>query len=58
LEKILIVCLPPHTTHILQPCDVGVFGPLASAWRAQVTCASKDFIMITPYNFIEFCSIA
>lgn len=32
-----IICLPPHTTHALQPCDVGAFGPLASNWKAQVS---------------------
>jgi len=28
-----LFCLPPHTTHKLQPLDVGVFGPLQRAWR-------------------------
>ena len=28
-----LFCLPPNTTHILQPLDVGVFGPVKSAWR-------------------------
>ena len=23
-----LYCLPPHTTHILQPLDVGVYGPV------------------------------
>lgn len=27
-QKIILLCLPAHTTHILQPLDVGVFGPL------------------------------
>ncbi|KAH8923886.1 DDE-domain-containing protein, partial [Atractiella rhizophila] len=27
-----IICLPPHTTHKLQPLDVGVFGPIGKAW--------------------------
>ncbi|KAH8927024.1 DDE-domain-containing protein, partial [Atractiella rhizophila] len=31
-----IICLPPHTTHKLQPLDVGVFGPIGKAW-SQVT---------------------
>ena len=26
-----LFCLPPNTTHILQPLDVGVFGPVNSA---------------------------
>ncbi len=32
-EMIIIICLPPHTSHALQPLDVGVFGPLKSIWR-------------------------
>jgi hypothetical protein len=57
-EKILIVCLPAHTTHVLQPCDVGVFGPLAAAWRKQVTAASAQLIKITPYNFLGYYAAA
>ena len=29
-----LFCLPPNTTHILQPLDVGVFGPMKRSWRA------------------------
>jgi hypothetical protein len=36
-HHILILCLPSHTTHALQPCDVGVFGPLATYWAAEVS---------------------
>ena len=36
-ENRIILCrLPSHTSHKLQPCDVGVFGPLKSAYREQV----------------------
>ena len=31
---IIILCLPPHTSHALQPLDVGVFAPLKKAWKA------------------------
>ena len=27
-NNIILYCLPPHTTHWLQPLDVGCFGPL------------------------------
>lgn len=30
-----IFALPPHTSHRLQPLDVGVFGPLQRAWQKQ-----------------------
>ena len=32
-QKIILVCLPPHTTHLLQPLDVGIFAPLATAYK-------------------------
>lgn len=57
-EKIMVICLPPHTTHVLQPCDVGVFGPLAAAWKKQVRLASRQQIRITPNNFLHFYSRA
>ena len=31
-ENIIIFCLPPHTTHELQPLDCTLFGPLNTAW--------------------------
>ncbi|KAF7372037.1 Tigger transposable element-derived protein 2 [Mycena venus] len=31
-NNIILFCLPPHTTHCLQPCDVGGFGPLKKHW--------------------------
>ena len=36
-ENNIILCrLPCHTSHKLQPCDVGVFGPLKTAYREQI----------------------
>ena len=39
-NRIILCRLPSHTSHKLQPCDVGVFSPLKTAYRAQVeqTC--------------------
>ena len=34
-NKIELFCLPPHTTHKLQPLDVGVFRPLQREWAKQ-----------------------
>jgi hypothetical protein len=37
LENNIILCrLPSHTSHKLQPCDVGPFAPLKTAYRDQV----------------------
>lgn len=33
--NIKLFTLPPHTSHRLQPLDVGVFGPLQRAWQKQ-----------------------
>ena len=35
-HQILCLCLPPHTTHALQPLDVGLFGPLATAYKQEI----------------------
>lgn len=31
-HQVILFCLPSHTTHALQPLDVGVYGPLKSCW--------------------------
>lgn len=32
-EKVIIFCLPPHSSHESQPLDKGPFGPLKLNWR-------------------------
>ncbi|KAF9225073.1 DDE-domain-containing protein, partial [Gyrodon lividus] len=53
-HHIIILCLPSHTTHVLQPLDVGIFGPLASAWKKQVNEASWQFIAIKMNNLLAY----
>jgi hypothetical protein len=53
-NKIIIICLPSHTTHALQPCDVACFGPLASAWKSEINAASAEYLEITKRNLLEF----
>ena len=31
-HDVIMLCLPPHTSHESQPLDCGVFGPLKSQW--------------------------
>ena len=35
-RKIILLCLPPHTTHLLQPLDVGAFSPLSFACKKRI----------------------
>ncbi|XP_053406593.1 uncharacterized protein LOC128559316 [Mercenaria mercenaria] len=35
-NDIVLYCLFPNATHVLQPCDVGFFGPMKSAWKKEV----------------------
>ncbi|KAJ3551385.1 hypothetical protein NM688_g4733 [Phlebia brevispora] len=57
-HDIIIVCLPAHTTHALQLCDVGVFGPLESCWRHEVNQAGRNFIPINKTNLLIYYSAA
>jgi hypothetical protein len=35
-QNIDLVCLPPHTSHLLQPLDVGIFSPLKRELSAEI----------------------
>jgi DDE superfamily endonuclease/helix-turn-helix, Psq domain len=35
-KNIITLCMPPHSSHILQPLDVGCFGPLKQAYGRQI----------------------
>ena len=39
-NRIQLLYLPPHTSHVLQPLDISVFGPLKTAYRAALALAS------------------
>ena len=49
-NNIITLCMPPHSSHILQPLDVGCFSPLKKAYgryiedmmRAHITHITKD----------------
>jgi hypothetical protein len=35
-NKIITLCMPPHSSHLLQPLDVGCFGPLKKAYSREI----------------------
>ena len=39
----LVLCLPPHSTHLLQPLDMGLFGPLQHAYSEEVDTWTRDY---------------
>jgi hypothetical protein len=51
-NKIITVCMPPHSSHLLQPLDVGCFAPLKKAYG----CQAEDLIRnrITHITKLEF----
>ena len=59
-NDILLYCLPPHCTHALQPCDVGLFKPLKTNWNKSVSkfmCDAPGEV-VNKYNFARVFKVA
>ena len=54
-ENIIIFCLPPHTTHELQPLDCTLFGPLKTAWADVCHSFFKQYPgqVVSKLNFCQ-----
>ena len=51
-NNIVPLCLPAHSSHLTQPLDVGVFGPLKNAYGKQISNLARAKIMhITKDDF-------
>jgi hypothetical protein len=46
------LCMLPHTSHLLQPLDVGVFGPLKRAYRKLI-----EGVMVARNNHLAECVV-
>ena len=58
-HKIVALCLPPHSTHRLQPLDVGVFGPLAKVYKRHLhDSALYGALSITKQEFLQYYQAA
>ena len=52
-KKIITLCMPPHSSHLLQPLDVGCFGPLKKAYGRQAEELMRNRIShITKLEFL------
>jgi len=52
-NKIITLCMPPHSSHLLQPLDVGCFSPLKKAYGRQVEDLMRNHINhITKLEFL------
>ena len=52
-NNIYTLCMPPHSSHLLQPLDVGCFSPLKRAYSREVESLMRDHINhITKLEFL------
>jgi hypothetical protein len=51
-NKIITLCMPPHSSHLLQPLDVGCFAPLKKGYGRQAENLMRN--RITHITKIEF----
>ncbi len=55
-HKILLAVFPPHATHRLQPLDVGMFGPLSTAYSTELSNHlhhSQGLLSVAKGDFFE-----
>ena len=58
-NNIITLCMPAHSSHILQPLDVGCFGPLKKAYGKQVELKIKaGTTYITKEDFFPAFTVA
>jgi hypothetical protein len=43
-NKIITLCIPLHSSHILQPLNVGCFAPLKQAYSREIRVLALDYI--------------
>ncbi|KAG5669933.1 hypothetical protein PVAND_000222 [Polypedilum vanderplanki] len=57
-REIILLLLPPNTTHILQMCDTSVFGPTKRAWRVEINKYKREKLKtnVDQTDFIKILS--
>ena len=52
-KNIITISMPPHSSHLLQPLDVGCFGPLKRAYGREIEGFMKAHVNhITKAEFL------
>ena len=58
-NDIITLCMPPHSSHLLQPLDVGCFGPLKKAYGREIEDLMRARVShITKAEFLPAFQIA
>jgi DDE superfamily endonuclease len=53
-HSIITLCMPPHSSHILQPCDVGFFAVLKRQYGKQIQGYMRNGLNhIDKYDFLQ-----
>ena len=57
-HNVILFVLPPHTSHLTQPLDVGVFGPFKAIYNKECQTYMKNNpgLTITKYQVAELTS--
>lgn len=50
-HKIILICLPPHCSHWLQPADRTLFRSLKHYWSVEVAKALQSNVQLSRYSF-------
>ncbi|KAF1924058.1 DDE-domain-containing protein, partial [Didymella exigua CBS 183.55] len=58
-KKIIALCMPPHSSHLLQLLDVACFSPLKRAYSDQISALARDCINhISKQTFLPAFKVA
>ena len=52
-NHIVLLCFPAHATHLLQPLDVSIFGPLKAQYHQMIMTLAKGGLTIDKVQFLH-----
>jgi hypothetical protein len=56
-KRIILAVFLPHSTHTLQPLDVGLFGPLATQYSSELSLQHQASQGLLPVKKADFYSL-